>query len=156
VEQAKSSPTTDMSTIDWNAFTPYSSLSGGVLLGAAAAAFWLLNGRIAGVSGVLGGLLRPARGDVSWRVAFLAGLVAAPGVNALFTAAPQASIAVDWIPLIAAGLLVGIGTRYASGCTSGHGVCGVARLRARSLVATLIFTGTAFVTTFIVRHVLGI
>jgi hypothetical protein len=140
--------------IDWNAFTPVASLAGGVLIGAAAAALLWLNGRIAGVSGVLGGLLRPAKGDVSWRVAFLAGLVAAPMAHALFSARPQATIVVGWVPLVLAGLLVGIGTRYAAGCTSGHGVCGVARLSRRSLVATTVFTGTGFVTTFVLRHLL--
>ncbi|MCW5658970.1 MAG: YeeE/YedE family protein [Burkholderiaceae bacterium] len=144
-----------MANIDWNAFTPASALAGGVLIGAAAAAFLLLNGRTAGVSGVIGGLLRPSRGDVIWRVAFLAGLVAAPQAYAWFSVAPRLSIAADWDALISAGLLVGIGTRFASGCTSGHGVCGVARLSRRSWVATLIFTAAAFVTTFFMRHVQG-
>jgi uncharacterized membrane protein YedE/YeeE len=144
-----------MANIDWNAFTPASASAGGVLIGAAAAAFLLLNGRTAGVSGVIGGLLRPSRGDVIWRVAFLAGLVAAPELYAWFSAAPPLSIAADWDALISAGLLVGIGTRFASGCTSGHGVCGVARLSRRSWVATLIFTATAFVTTFVMRHLQG-
>ena len=153
--EAETFQATDMANIDWNAFTPASALGGGVLIGAASAAFLLLNGRIAGVSGVIGGLLRPSRGDVIWRVAFLAGLVAAPELDAWCCAAPRLNIAADWDALISAGLLVGLGTRFASGCTSGHGVCGVARLSRRSSVATLIFTTTAFVTTFVMRHVQG-
>jgi uncharacterized protein len=142
--------------IDWNAFTPYASLAGGVLIGMAAALFVLLNGRIAGISGALGGLLKPARGDVSWRVAFVAGLVIAPLVYAVFTTVPAPEIDASWGALVLAGLSVGVGTRYGSGCTSGHGVCGLSRLSPRSLVATLAFMGAGFVTVFVIRHVLGI
>jgi uncharacterized membrane protein YedE/YeeE len=142
--------------IDWNAFTPYASLAGGVLIGMAAALFVLLNGRIAGISGVLGGLLKPARGDVSWRVAFVAGLVIAPLVHAVFTTVPAPEIDAGWGALVLAGLSVGVGTRYGSGCTSGHGVCGLSRLSPRSLVATLAFMGAGFVTVFVTRHLLGI
>src|SRR5438270_11144575 len=110
--------------IDWNAFTPYASLAGGALIGVAAALLVLLNGRIAGISGVLGGLLQPVKGDVSWRVAFVVGLVAAPAVYGLFTSLPALHVDASWGGLVIAGLLVGVGTRYASGCTSGHGVCG--------------------------------
>ena len=143
-------------TIDWNSFTPWTSLAGGVLIGLAAAMFALLNGRIAGVSGVLGGLLKPAKGDIAWRVAFLVGLIAAPGVYALLTPLPTPDIDASWGALVLAGLLVGIGTRYGSGCTSGHGVCGLSRLSPRSLAATLAFMGSGFVTVFVARHLLGI
>ena len=143
-------------TIDWNAFTPLASLAGGALIGLAAALFVLLNGRIAGISGVLGGLLRPARGDAGWRIAFVLGLVAAPAVYALFTAVPLPRIDAGWVALILAGLLVGVGTRYGAGCTSGHGVCGLSRLSPRSLVATLTFMGAGFVTVFVLRHLLAI
>lgn len=142
-------------TIDWNAFTPWSALIGGVLIGIAAAMFVLLNGRIAGISGVLGGLLRPVRGDVAWRAAFVAGLVGAPLVYALFAAPPAARIDAGTAALVLAGLLVGIGTRYGSGCTSGHGVCGLSRLSPRSLVATGTFMAAGFVTVYIVRHLIA-
>jgi len=138
-------------SIDWHAFTPYASLAGGVLIGLAAASFVLLNGRIAGISGILGGLLRPAAGDVAWRAAFVLGLVAAPLAYALFAAVPAPRISAGWMSLVAAGLLVGIGTRYGSGCTSGHGVCGLSRLSPRSLVATLAFMAAGFATVFILR-----
>ena len=142
-------------TIDWNAFTPWSSLLGGALIGLAAAMLVLLNGRIAGISGVLGGLFKPVRGDVAWRAAFIAGLVGAPLMYALFTKLPAVRINAGYGALIAAGLLVGIGTRYGSGCTSGHGVCGLARLSPRSLAATLAFMGAGFVTVFVLRHLVG-
>jgi uncharacterized membrane protein YedE/YeeE len=142
--------------IDWNAFTPWSALAGGVLIGTAAALFVLLNGRIAGISGVIGGLLNPTKGDVAWRAAFVIGLVGAPIVYALFTALPRPQIAADYGALVLAGLLVGIGTRYGSGCTSGHGVCGVSRLSPRSLVATVAFMVAGFATVFVTRHLLGI
>jgi len=140
--------------IDWNAFTPYASLAGGALIGLAAALLVLLNGRIAGISGVLGGLLQPVKGDISWRAAFLRGLAAAPAVYALFTSVPSLHIDAGWGGLVVAGLLVGVGTRYASGCTSGHGVCGLSRLSPRSVVATAVFMGAGFVTVFVMRHVL--
>jgi len=142
--------------IDWNAFTPWSALAGGVLIGTAAAMFALLNGRIAGISGVIGGLLKPTKGDVAWRAAFVIGLVGAPLVYALFTALPKPQISADYGVLVLAGLLVGIGTRYGSGCTSGHGVCGLSRLSPRSLVATASFMAAGFATVFVTRHLLGI
>ena len=142
-------------TIDLNSFTPWASLAGGVIIGIAAAMFILLNGRIAGISGVLGGLLRPVRGDISWRAAFIAGLVGAPVLYALFTQLPRPQIDAGYAGLIAAGLLVGIGTRYGSGCTSGHGVCGISRLPPRSLVATAAFMLAGFATVFVVRHLIG-
>ena len=142
-------------SIDWANFTPWASLSGGILIGVAAALFVLLNGRILGISGILGGLLQPKTGDADWRIAFLFGLFAAPFVYALlapagFTAAP--TIDAGWGLLVLAGLLVGIGTRYGAGCTSGHGVCGLSRLSPRSLVATLSFMGAGFAVVFVVRH----
>ena len=144
-------------TIDWAHFTPFASLAGGVILGLASAIFILVNGRILGISGILGGLLPPKRGDTSWRVAFILGMLAAPTVfhavvPAQYITAPRID-ASDWM-VIAAGLLVGIGTRYASGCTSGHGVCGLSRLSPRSLVATLSFMGAGFVMVYVLRHVL--
>jgi uncharacterized membrane protein YedE/YeeE len=143
-------------SIDWTNFTPWASLSGGVLIGVAAALFVLLNGRILGISGILGGLLQPRAGDAGWRIAFLLGLFAAPFTYALlapadFVNAP--TIDAGWALIVLAGLLVGIGTRYGSGCTSGHGVCGLSRLSPRSLVATLSFMGAGFAVVFFVRHV---
>ena len=139
--------------IDWTHFTPWTSLAGGVLIGAAAAMLLLLNGRIAGISGILGGLMRPARGDVAWRAAFLAGLLFAPALYALVTRIPAPTIEAGYPLLLVAGALVGIGTRYGSGCTSGHGVCGLSRLSPRSLVATFAFMASGFATVFAVRHV---
>jgi hypothetical protein len=144
-----------MMAIDWTHFTPWPALAGGVLIGVAAAAFVLLNGRIAGISGILGGLLRPARGDVAWRIAFLAGLAGAPLAYGLFAALPAVRIDAGGPALAAAGLLVGLGTRYGAGCTSGHGVCGLSRLSPRSLVATLSFMAAGFVTVYVIRHLLG-
>ena len=141
--------------LDWNAFTPYASLAGGLVIGLAAAILVLLNGRIAGISGIIGGLLKPTQGDLAWRAAFMAGLLAAPLVYALFASLPAPRIEAGWPALVAAGLLVGVGTRYGSGCTSGHGVCGMSRLSPRSLVATLAFMAAGFVTVFVMRHVLG-
>ena len=141
-------------SIAWSSFTPGASLAGGLLIGLAAALFVLLNGRIAGISGVLGGLLRPARGDVAWRVAFLAGLVAAPFAWRSLASLPVLHVAADLPTLVVAGVLVGVGTRYGAGCTSGHGVCGLSRLSVRSLVATLAFMGAGFATVLVVRHLL--
>lgn len=140
-------------TIDWTAFTPASALAGGALIGLAAALLWLLNGRIAGISGVLGGLLKPVKGDIAWRVAFVLGIMAAPLAYALIATPVTPQIDADFAALIVAGLLVGAGTRYGSGCTSGHGVCGVSRLSPRSLVATACFMAAGFVTVWLIRHV---
>lgn len=140
-------------TIDWVDFTPQAALGGGVLIGLAAAAFILFNGRIAGISGILGGLLRPVRGDIGWRVAFLAGLIAAPVVYGLFAVLPEVTVDAGAGTLVAAGLLVGVGTRYGAGCTSGHGVCGISRMSPRSLVATAAFMAAGFVTVYLMRHV---
>ena len=144
-------------TIDWANFTPWASLSGGILLGLASAFFILVNGRVLGISGILGGLLPPKPGDAGWRVAFLLGMLAAPLVYGLlapegFVQAPR--IDAGFAAIVAAGLLVGLGTRYGSGCTSGHGVCGLSRLSPRSLVATLAFMGAGFGMVFVVRHIL--
>ncbi len=144
-------------TIDWTHFTPWASLSGGLLLGVAAALFILLNGRVLGISGILGGLLPPKSGDTFWRIAFLLGMATAPVVYALL--APADMIQIPRIDagvttIVVAGLLVGLGTRYGSGCTSGHGVCGLSRLSPRSLVATLSFMAAGFIVVALVRHVL--
>ncbi|MEC4718366.1 MULTISPECIES: YeeE/YedE family protein [Noviherbaspirillum] len=142
-------------TIDWTNFTPWSSLAGGLLIGMATAMFLLFNGRIAGISGVVGGLLRPATGDVAWRVAFVLGIVVAPLAFGLVAPLPEVQIDAGTVTLIAAGLLVGVGTRYGSGCTSGHGVCGLSRRSPRSFVATASFMLAGFVTVYVVRHLLG-
>jgi uncharacterized membrane protein YedE/YeeE len=141
-------------SIDWNHFTPWASLAGGLLLGLASAAFVLVNGRILGISGILGGLLRPRAGDVGWRVAFLLGMLAAPVAWRVIATLPEARIDADWATVVVAGLLVGAGTRWASGCTSGHGVCGLSRLSPRSLAATLAFMGAGFATVFVARHLI--
>lgn len=140
-------------TIDWNHFTPWASLGGGVLLGLASALFILLNGRVLGVSGILGGLVRPRPGDTGWRIAFVAGLLVAPTLWHLFAQPAVPRIEASAAVLVIAGLLVGWGTRYGSGCTSGHGVCGLSRLSPRSLAATLAFMAAGFATVFVVRHV---
>ena len=142
-------------TIAWSQFTPGAALAGGLLIGLAAALFVLLNGRIAGISGVLGGLIVPMRRDVAWRVAFLAGLLAAPLVWLQVAELPEARVDAGTGLLIAAGILVGVGTRYGAGCTSGHGVCGLSRLSPRALVATLVFMAAGMVTVFLMRHVLA-
>jgi uncharacterized membrane protein YedE/YeeE len=142
-------------TINWTNFTPWSSLAGGVLIGLATAMFLLLNGRIAGISGILGGLLRPIKGDIGWRVAFVAGLIFSPIAYSVAAPLPAVQIDTSAASLIMAGLLVGIGTRYGSGCTSGHGVCGLSRLSPRSMVATGMFMLAGFVTVFVTRHLIG-
>ena len=141
-------------TLDILHFTPGMSLLGGLLIGTASALFILANGRIAGISGILGGLLRPTSDDVMWRLAFLLGLIVAPAVLAAFVAPVIPTIDAGPSTLIIAGLLVGIGTRYGGGCTSGHGVCGLSRLSPRSLIATLAFMGTGMAIVFAMRHLL--
>ncbi len=142
--------------IDWTHFTPWTALAGGILLGIASAAFILVNGRVLGISGILGGLLVPKRSDASWRVFFLLGLVLAPASLALLApgliSAPR--IEAGNVAIVAAGLLVGLGTRYGSGCTSGHGVCGLSRLSPRSLVATAAFMASGFATVYVIRHLI--
>ena len=144
-------------TIDWTNFTPWASLAGGVLLGIASALFILANGRILGISGIVGGLLRPKSGDAGWRIAFLLGMLAAPVTlkwlaPAGFLSAPRIDASVTAV--VVAGLLVGYGTRLGSGCTSGHGVCGLSRLSPRSLVATGTFMAAGFGIVFVIRHLL--
>jgi len=118
--------------------------------------FVLFNGRVAGISGIVGGLLRPAAGDIAWRVAFVAGLVAAPMLYRLAAPLPAVAQSVGTGGLVAAGLLVGLGTSFGAGCTSGHGVCGLSRLSPRSLIATAAFMGAGFATVYMTRHLLGI
>ena len=142
-------------SVDWLAFTPWSAITGGVLIGISAALFLFVNGRIAGVSGILGGLLRPSLPDVGWRIAFLAGLIVAPSLYAAFVYLPAVKIDAGYATLLGAGLLVGIGTRYAGGCTSGHGICGVSRLSPRSLLATVAFIAAGVATVSVVRHLIG-
>lgn len=132
------------------------NLSGGLLIGFAATMLVLFNGRIAGISGILGGLLQAESGDKLWRVLFVLGLVTAPIVYRIVFGLPTVVIEANTVELIVAGLLVGIGTRYGSGCTSGHGVCGISRGSIRSIVATVTFMTAGFITVFLIRHLLGI
>jgi uncharacterized membrane protein YedE/YeeE len=137
-------------------FTPLSAVIGGALIGASAVILWVMAGRVAGISGIVGGLADAPRSDAGWRIAFLLGLLAAPLVY--WTAGgglPSVTISSSFPLLLAGGLLVGFGTRLGGGCTSGHGVCGMARLSPRSLVATLVFMAGGFATVFIVRHLVG-
>jgi uncharacterized membrane protein YedE/YeeE len=145
-----------MWALDWTHFTPWSSFSGGVILGVAAGLFIVLNGRILGISGIVGGLLRPRAGDIGWRVSFLLGLAASVVAFAWLAPAgmwPAPRIDASYGLITAAGLLVGLGTRLGSGCTSGHGVCGLSRLSPRSLAATGVFMGAGALTVFVARHV---
>lgn len=142
-------------TIDWVAFTPWTATIGGIVIGSAAALLVLVNGQVAGISGIVGGMLRPRGGEFGWRLAFAAGLLLAPLAHALVGPRPPITIDAGYPVLIVAGLLVGVGTRYAGGCTSGHGVCGLSRLSPRSLVATLSFMAAGFATVYVVRHVIG-
>jgi hypothetical protein len=136
-------------------FTPFASLAGGAMIGAAAALLWLSLGRIAGISGILGGLAGAPPADRGWRFAFLVGLVGAPLAYALLLGPPETTITAGPALLIAAGLLVGFGTRLGGGCTSGHGVCGLARLSPRSIAATGVFMAVAAATVFVTRHLIG-
>ena len=140
---------------DWGQFTPISALVGGAIIGIASAIFVLFGGRIAGISGIIGGLLRFRAGDRAWRWAFIAGLLAAPIVYTLVISPPALRIDASFATLVVAGVLVGVGTRYATGCTSGHGVCGISRGSPRSIVATLTFMAAGFATVFVARHLLG-
>lgn len=143
-------------TIDWMNFTPYASLAGGLMIGLAASLLLFFNGRIAGISGIIGGLLQGLKtGDIGWRLAFAGGLIAAPFVYTLFAERPESRIDAGWGTLVLAGLLVGFGARLGSGCTSGHGVCGLSRLSPRSFAATLTFMGTGFLTVFVSRYLLA-
>ncbi len=142
-------------TIDWINFTPWTALAGGVLIGAAAGLFVVLNGRIAGISGLLASLLERSAEGRGEKALFLLGILLAPLCWLLMAELPAAEFQTNWLGLLAAGLLVGIGTRYGSGCTSGHGVCGISRLSPRSIVATLAFMAAGFATVFVLRHLLG-
>ena len=142
--------------IDWANFTPLAAALGGMMIGLAAALLVLLQGRIAGISGIVGGLLlSPPRGDVAWRIAFVAGLVAAPVLYRLLAPLPAITIETGIPQLLVAGLLVGFGTRLGSGCTSGHGVCGLSRRSPRSLAATGLFMAAGIATVYAVRHLLA-
>jgi uncharacterized protein len=137
-------------------FTPLAAAIGGVLIGLAAALLMLLTGRIAGISGILSGCLTIVGGDRAWRFAFLAGLIASPLVGMLVgLGLPEPLMPRSWLVIAGAGLLVGFGTRLGGGCTSGHGVCGMARFSLRSIAATLIFMASAIVVVFVSRHGLG-
>lgn len=143
-------------TIDWLHFTPWSALAGGALIGLAAALFVLFNGRIAGISGLLGSLLARGGEGQGEKALFLLGLLLAPLLWQVFAALPAIEFQGGWLSLLLAGLLVGVGTRYGAGCTSGHGVCGISRLSPRSLVATLAFMASGFATVYVLRHGLGV
>ncbi|WP_454669962.1 YeeE/YedE family protein [Achromobacter kerstersii] len=140
--------------MDWPAFTPAAAIAGGLLIGAAAVMLMAGAGRIAGISGILGGLL-PMQRDSVWRLAFLLGLCAAPWLYQLGAALPAMVVQASTPRLIVAGLLVGIGTRYASGCTSGHGVCGLSRGSRRSFIATALFMAAGFAMVYATRHMVG-
>ena len=143
-------------TIDWLHFTPWSALAGGALIGLAAALFVLFNGRIAGISGLLGSLLVRGGEGRGEKALFLLGVLLAPLLWQVFAALPAIEFQGGWLSLLLAGLLVGVGTRYGAGCTSGHGVCGISRLSPRSLVATLAFMASGFATVYVLRHGLGV
>lgn len=140
--------------IDFAAATPVSSLIGGVMIGIASSLLILVNGKIAGISGILGGVLKLKSNDMHWRILFLLGLIISPYVYAMFFPLPPINISSNHALTIVAGLLVGMGTRYGSGCTSGHGVCGLARLSLRSLIATSVFILTGIITVYITHHLL--
>lgn len=136
-------------------FTPGSALVGGALIGLAATALYAATGRIAGISGIVGGLLRAGPADWGWRLLFLAGLVAGAAAAGLVGGAPVLRIEASWVVLVLAGLLVGYGTQLGRGCTSGHGICGIARFSPRSIAATLVFMAAAAATVFVMRHIIG-
>lgn len=142
--------------IDWLSFTPIPSLLGGALLGIAAALYVLLHGRILGISGIVAGLLHPNRNDVAWRLSIILGIITAPFWSSfIFGIRPVVEIDASWYAILIAGFLVGFGVQYGSGCTSGHGICGLSRLSPRSLVATFTFMAAGFLTVFILRHLIG-
>ena len=136
-------------------FTPVASLLGGLLIGLSAATLWFANGRIAGISGIVGNLPSARTGDVTWRIVFLAGLIVAPLGYAALAGTPMIQLDASAPIVIAGGLLVGFGTRLGGGCTSGHGVCGMARFSHRSIVATCLFMAAGFITVFVMRHIVG-
>jgi len=137
-------------------FTPVSGLLGGMLIGLASALMLLGAGRIAGISGIFGGLLTPAQGETGWRLMFIAGIILGGLTWPFLTGEPlPVDLQVSWPVMLMAGLLVGYGTRMGGGCTSGHGICGIARIAPRSIVATLAFMASAFLTTYVMRHLIG-
>jgi uncharacterized membrane protein YedE/YeeE len=143
--------------IDWVHFTPISAIAGGVMIGLSANILWLGMGRIAGISGIVGGVFETTSSDLGWRIAFAFGLMSAPVIYTAMVAAPTFDMqSATFARLIPAGLLVGFGTRLGSGCTSGHGVCGIARLSPRSLAATAAFMASGILTTYVIRHVAGV
>jgi len=143
--------------IDWISFTPVPSLLGGMILGVAVALYVLLHGRILGISGIVSGLLHPKLADTAWRLSLVLGLITAPFLGAIFFGIfPIVEIDSSWLAIGIAGLLVGFGAQYSSGCTSGHGICGLSRLSPRSLVATISFMATGFIMVFVLRHVIGV
>lgn len=131
------------------------ALAGGLVIGVATAILLLVNGRIAGISGIVGGLLHMQKGDIGWRIAFVAGLIVSAVIWRFFHVLPEIRIETSYVMLAIAGLLVGYGTRMGSGCTSGHGVCGISRGSPRSIAATLTFMATGFVMVYIIRHIIG-
>jgi uncharacterized protein len=138
-----------------NNFTPLSATLGGLLIGLAAALLWLSNGRIAGISGIVGALPSARAGDIAWRIAFITGLIVAPLGYALLAGVPVVTLDAGVPVVLIGGLLVGFGTRLGGGCTSGHGVCGVSRFSPRSLVATGLFMAAGIVTVLLTRHIVG-
>lgn len=146
--------------IDLNHFTPLTALAGGILIGSGTAILILFNGKIAGISGIFGSLFKKAffkqdQQDRHWRLAFLLGLIISPVIWQSVSTLPTISIETDYFTLAIAGLIVGMSTRYGSGCTSGHGICGMSRLSLRSIVATLLFMASGVVTVYVMRHVIG-
>lgn len=144
-----------MIIIDWQHFTPWLSLLGGILIGVAASLLLVFNGKIAGISGIIGKLLLLPSNDIAWRISFLTGMVMAPVAYRFVIHAPIIALETNLWLITIAGLLVGFGTQYGSGCTSGHGVCGISRLSPRSIIATLVFMLIGFITVFVTRHIIG-
>ena len=148
-------------SIDWVSFSPGTALAGGMLIGVACTLLLLGIGRIAGISGILGGLLGPINRDIAWRLAFVAGLIIAPTLLKQFFAVglpdqrALAELSGGLLHFVLGGILVGVGTRLANGCASGHGICGLGRFSGRSLVAVILFMGTAMTVVYVLRHVLG-
>ena len=140
--------------INWTEATPINSLAGGMLIGVAVSILILFNGKIAGISGILGGVLKFKAEDVGWRLLFLLGLLISPVIYSIFFAFPKVTLYSGHWTVLTAGLLVGLGTRYGSGCTSGHGICGISRLSTRSLVATITFMLAGIVTVYITHHLI--
>lgn len=143
-------------TIDWLHFTPWSALAGGALIGLSAALLVVANGRIAGISGLLGSLLARTSEGRAEKALFVLGVLLAPLLWQLFGQLPEIEFQANWLSLLLAGVLVGVGSRYGAGCTSGHGVCGISRLSVRSVLATVVFMAAGFAMVFVLRHLLGV